>query len=111
FPALSVIDNLRLAAQAQSSHPLRPWGSRRQRDSELRDRAVQLAHRIGLEASLDQVAGALPHGAQRQLDVALALASDPKLLLLDEPMAGMGPDESERMVELIHSLRSEMAIL
>jgi len=53
----------------------------------------------------------LPHGAQRALDVALALAAEPKLLLLDEPMAGMGPDESARMVALIESLRASMAIL
>ena len=57
------------------------------------------------------LAGALPHGAQRTLDVALALAAAPKLLLLDEPMAGMGPDESLQMVELIDTLRRDMAVL
>ena len=67
--------------------------------------------RVGLAGERHRIAGTLPHGAQRALDVALALAAKPKLLLLDEPMAGMGPDESARMVALIESLRSEMAIL
>ena len=60
---------------------------------------------------LEQVACTLPHGVQRTLDVALALAAQPKLLLLDEPMAGMGPHESARMLALIQSLRGDMAIL
>ena len=66
---------------------------------------------MGKSTLLKVLTGTLPHGAQRALDVALALAAQPKLLLLDEPMAGMGPDESARMVTLIASLRSEMAIL
>jgi len=57
------------------------------------------------------VAGTLAHGEQRQLEVGLALATQPKLLLLDEPMAGMGPDESERMVQLISSLRQDVSLL
>ncbi len=73
--------------------------------------AEQLAERVGLQHSLNATAGALPHGAQRTLDVALALASAPKLLLLDEPMAGMGPDESQQMVQLIETLREGMAVL
>lgn len=64
-----------------------------------------------LESQWNTVAGTLPHGAQRKLDVALAIAATPKLLLLDEPMAGMGPAESEEMVELIQQLRKDMAIL
>ena len=75
------------------------------------ERAEQLAERVGLQHQLHGLAGALPHGAQRTLDVALALAATPKLLLLDEPMAGMGPDESLQMVELIDTLRRDMAVL
>ena len=60
---------------------------------------------------LERNAGTLPHGVQKRLDLALALASRPKLLLLDEPMAGMGPEDSQQMVDLIRSLRSETAIL
>jgi branched-chain amino acid transport system ATP-binding protein len=110
FPAASVLDNLRLAAQSHVPMPLRPWG-RRDDDAALTDAAMALASTVGLEARVDHLAGALPHGAQRQLDVALALASKPTLLLLDEPMAGMGPDESERMALLIERLRRDMAIL
>jgi branched-chain amino acid transport system ATP-binding protein len=65
-----------------------------------------MAERIGLAHHRMQAAGALSHGAQRQLEVGLVLCTNPKLMLLDEPMAGMGPDESQRMVELLLSLRA-----
>lgn len=110
YPALTVSENLTLAAQSRTRSRMRPWGTR-SADAGLVDRARALAERVGLGTLLDQVAGTLAHGAQRQLDVALALAAQPKLLLLDEPMAGMGPDESARMAELIESLRGESAIL
>jgi len=70
-----------------------------------------VAERVGLGPQLDRLAGALSHGEQRQLEVGLALALRPQLLLLDEPMAGMGPDESERMVALLQSLRGEATML
>ncbi|MFN6995625.1 MAG: ATP-binding cassette domain-containing protein, partial [Aquincola tertiaricarbonis] len=73
--------------------------------------AAEVARRVGLGARLQQRAGALAHGEQRQLEVGLALATRPRLLLLDEPMAGMGGDESQRMVALLQSLRGEVAIL
>jgi branched-chain amino acid transport system ATP-binding protein len=111
FRSSTVEENLFLALQVLSTHPLRPWGGRVDRASELRDKARDLAERVGIEGWLMHTAGSLPHGAQRQLDVALALASSPKVLLLDEPMAGMGPDESERMGQLIQRLRGNMGIL
>jgi branched-chain amino acid transport system ATP-binding protein len=77
----------------------------------LRNRALALARKVGLDEVLDRTAGALPHGDQRKLDVALALAAQPKLLLLDEPLAGMGPEDSAQMVALIQRLRAETAIL
>ncbi|MDM0012963.1 ABC transporter ATP-binding protein [Variovorax sp. J22P168] len=110
FPAATVRDNLLLAAQAHAGSSLR-FLRPRDREPALDATAEALAARVGLSGQLGRVAGTLPHGAQRKLDVALALAARPKLLLLDEPMAGMGPEDSERMTELIHSLRSEMAIL
>lgn len=110
YPALTVSENLVLAAQSRTRSRMRPWGTR-SADAALIDQAHELANRVGLGALLDKVAGALAHGAQRQLDVALALAAQPKLLLLDEPMAGMGPDESARMAALIESLRGDSAIL
>ena len=110
FRESTVLDNLLLAAQSHAGSSLRFFGNRA-REAALRAQAVALAERVGLGASLSRTAGTLPHGAQRQLDVALALAATPKLLLLDEPMAGMGPEDSERMTELIQDLRSDMAIL
>lgn len=110
FPKLSVAENLLLAVQAHHSNSFR-WFKVRDKDAELKAKAWELAHRVQLEGQWNTVAGTLPHGAQRKLDVALAVAATPKLLLLDEPMAGMGPAESEEMVELIQQLRQDMAIL
>ena len=110
FPNQSVRDNLVLAVQAHSGSSFR-FLQPRSSSHGLYERAEQLAERVGLQHQLNGLAGALPHGAQRTLDVALALAAAPKLLLLDEPMAGMGPDESLQMVELIDTLRRDMAVL
>ena len=110
FPKLTVAENLLLAVQAHHSNSFR-WFKVRDKDAELKAKAWELAHRVQLESQWNTVAGTLPHGAQRKLDVALAIAATPKLLLLDEPMAGMGPAESEEMVELIQQLRKDMAIL
>jgi branched-chain amino acid transport system ATP-binding protein len=110
FREATVRDNLLLAAQA---HAGSSFGLLRDRRHErpLADTAQALAERVGLASDQHRVAGTLPHGAQRKLDVALALAANPKLLLLDEPMAGMGPEDSERMTELIQQLQRDMAIL
>jgi len=110
FAKETVHDNLMLAAQAHAGSSLR-FLAPRANERALVDRAHALADRVGLGSERHRIAGTLPHGAQRALDVALALAAEPKLLLLDEPMAGMGPDESARMVDLIESLRESMAIL
>ena len=110
FREASVRDNLRLAVQSHLGSSFGLW-RRRDADEEINGRAEALAAQLGLAPALDRVAGSLPHGAQRQLDIALALAARPRLLLLDEPMAGMGPDESARVVELIQGLRQHMAIL
>lgn len=110
FPKLSVAENLLLAVQAHSANSFR-WFKVRDKDAQLKAKAWELAHRVQLQDQWNTTAGTLPHGAQRKLDVALAIAATPKLLLLDEPMAGMGPAESEEMVELIQQLRKDMAIL
>lgn len=111
FAELSVIDNLVLAVQACTGSSFRFL---QPRDSEqaLFDRARQLAQRCAIDADqLDQLAGTLPHGEQRKLEFALALAASPTALLLDEPMAGMGPDETRRLTELIETMRGNYAIL
>ncbi|MFT3718446.1 ABC transporter ATP-binding protein [Pseudorhodoferax sp.] len=110
FKRLSVLDNLALAVQARDGSSLRFWRPARAERARY-EAAAAVAARVGLDPHLGRIAGALSHGEQRQLEVGLALALNPKLLLLDEPMAGMGPDESERMVALLQSLRGEVTML
>jgi branched-chain amino acid transport system ATP-binding protein len=110
FQRLSVQDNMALAAQAQAVGSLNFWQLARL-DSQRYAWADEVIERVGLTAYRQQLAGALSHGQQRQLEVGLALATRPQLLLLDEPMAGMGPDESERMVGLLQSLRGVVTLL
>ena len=113
FPRLTVAENLLLAVQAHHANSFR-WFKVRDKDAALQTQAWELAQRVQLQDSWNAVAGSMPHGGQRKLDVALALAANPKLLLLDEPLAGMGPEESAEMTALIAQLRTRhpgMAIL
>jgi len=110
FDRLSVRDNLALAVLARQGSSLRFWRPARAETARHAE-ADAVAERVGLAARLHAPAGALAHGEQRQLEVGLALATSPRLLLLDEPMAGMGPDESERMVALLQSLRGATTML
>jgi len=106
----SVRDNLLLAMQARAGSSFRCL-RRRAAETALMDGALALADKVGLGEVLDRPAGTLAHGMQKRLDVALALAARPKLLLLDEPMAGMGPEDSLQMLGLIERLRGDTAIL
>jgi branched-chain amino acid transport system ATP-binding protein len=110
FRRFSVIDNIVLAVQARSGSSLSFW---RPRSSEtaLFDEARRLIEQVGLGGRERTLAGNLAHGEQRQLEVGLALATDAKLLLLDEPMAGQGPEESERMIGLIGRLKGSLTVL
>jgi branched-chain amino acid transport system ATP-binding protein len=110
FKRLSVLDNLALAVQSRTGSSLRFWRAARAEHARYAA-ATAVAERVGLAGQLHRVAGMLSHGEQRQLEIGLALALEPQLLLLDEPMAGMGPDESERMVELLSSLRGQVSML
>lgn len=110
FRRLSVSNSLALAVQAQDGSPWSFWRPAR-KDAARYEQAAAVAERVGLGAKLWTDAGSLSHGEQRQLEVGLALAVRPRLLLLDEPMAGMGPDETERMVSLLTELKSEVTIL
>jgi len=110
FRRFSVLDNLALAVQARSGSSFRYWrpvGI----EKPLFDEARSIAAEIGLQQRLDVVAGQLAHGEQRALEVGLALATQPELVLLDEPMAGMGPQESQAMIALIARLRSRVTLL
>jgi branched-chain amino acid transport system ATP-binding protein len=106
----SALDNVALAVQAHSGHSFRFLADAR-RERGLREPARRLLAEVGLEARADSLASALSHGEQRQLEIAMALAGDPQLLLLDEPMAGMGPDESQRMVTALLSFKGKRAML
>ncbi len=110
FKKYSVLDNLALGVQARDGHSFRFWRPVRA-ERHLWDQAAEIAERVGLGVRQDVLAGALAHGEQRQLEVGLALTSRPRLLLLDEPLAGMGADEAGRMVDLIRRLRADLTIL
>lgn len=111
FQKSSVMDNLLIAVQAQQGSQFSFLRSR-ERDTALYSAAQALALECSIDASLwDLPAGTLPHGEQRKLEFALAWAARPSVLLLDEPMAGMGPDETLRLTELIESLRGRAAML
>ncbi|MGE8320457.1 MAG: ABC transporter ATP-binding protein [Comamonas sp.] len=110
FKRLSVLDNLALGVQARDGSSWRFWRPARS-ESARYARAAECAERVGLAAMLHRPAGLLAHGEQRQLELGLALATGPRMLLLDEPMAGMGPEESERMVALLQQLRRDTTIL
>ncbi|HZR02247.1 MAG TPA: ABC transporter ATP-binding protein [Burkholderiales bacterium] len=110
FARLCVLENVVLAVQARHGSSFRFW-SAAAREFALAEEAMGILVRIGLKDRARVAAGSLAHGEQRQLEVALALATRPHLLLLDEPMAGMGPEESARMVELIAQLNRELTVL
>jgi branched-chain amino acid transport system ATP-binding protein len=109
FRHFSVLDNLALAVQARSGSSFsfwRPLAAERALFDEARD----IAAGVNL-TRIDVPASSLSHGEQRALEVGLALATRPKLLLLDEPMAGMGPEESKRMIELVRRVRESVTVL
>ena len=110
FRRFTVLDNVALSVQARSGSSLSFWRPLAA-ETALFDEARAMLDQVGLGARADELAGNLAHGEQRQLEVGLALATKPKLLLLDEPMAGMGPEESERMIELIGKIRGAVTVL
>ena len=110
FKSFTVRDNLALAVQARSGSSLRFWRPVAA-EAALREQADALLQRLGLAAQADALASELSHGEQRVLEIGLALATRPRMLLLDEPMAGVGPDETQALVSLIDALRQECAIL
>ncbi len=103
-------DNVALAAQAHDGHSFRFWGNAR-KEPQLRRAAQSALDRVGLSHRADTIVSELSHGEQRELELAVALATKPQLLLLDEPMAGLGATESARMVKLLRELRREVTIV
>ena len=110
FGRFSVLDNLALAVQARSGSSFSFWRPVAS-ESALAEEARAIAAQIGLEGREDAAARTLAHGEQRALEVGLALATRPKLVLLDEPLAGMGPEESKGMIALIERIRASAAVL
>jgi branched-chain amino acid transport system ATP-binding protein len=110
FRRFSVLDNLALAVQARSGTSFSFWRPLAE-ETALFDEARSIAAEIGLAEKLSFTGTSLSHGEQRALEVGLALATRPRLVLLDEPMAGMGPEESNRMIELIGRVRAQVTVL
>ncbi|MEZ5787651.1 MAG: ABC transporter ATP-binding protein [Xanthobacteraceae bacterium] len=110
FLNFTALDNVALAVQAHAGHSFHFWRSARS-EPELREPARVALARVGLAERGDILVSKLSHGEHRQLEIAMALATSPRMLLLDEPMAGMGPEESARMVELLRELKGELTIL
>ena len=110
FDEMSVLDNFALAVQAHQGHSYNFWSPAREHD-EINQAATELARQFGLADELDTLAGTLAHGEKRQLEVGLTLAGNPRVLLLDEPMAGIGSGGSKKLTELLDELRGRYSML
>ena len=110
FHDLTTWDNVALAVQAHAGHSFHFWKNA-SKERELRQPALEFLGIVGLEKRAGFIAGLLSHGEHRQLEIAMALATNPKMLLLDEPMAGMGPKESLAMVDILIKLKHKLTIL
>ncbi|HFD15285.1 MAG TPA: ABC transporter ATP-binding protein [Rhodospirillales bacterium] len=110
FPSMSVLENVSLAVQAHAGSSFRFLGDAG-RDPTLVEPARRLLEELGLADRADMPAALLAHGQKRLLELAMTLAGEPELLLLDEPLAGLGPEESRRMVELLAALRQRITML
>ena len=110
FPAFSVLENCRLAAQSREPHAFNLFRSASSYRP-ITEAAEQALIAVGLQHRIDISAGFLSHGEQRQLEIAMSLATRPRVLLLDEPLAGMGAEEAAKMVSLLHGLIKDHAIL
>jgi branched-chain amino acid transport system ATP-binding protein len=110
FVDFTALDNVALAVQAHAGHSFRFWRAARC-EPELRTPARAALARVGLAGRGDVIVSNLSHGEHRQLEIAMALATTPRMLLLDEPMAGMGPEESARMVKTLRELKRDLTIL
>ncbi|HYG87948.1 MAG TPA: ABC transporter ATP-binding protein [Azospirillum sp.] len=108
--SFTLLENVALAVQARLGHSFRFWADAA-RDERINREALAVLQTVGLAELRDRLASEVSHGERRLLEVAIALATGPKMLLLDEPMAGVGPEEGQRMVEMLRSLRGRVTIL
>ncbi|MEH6546873.1 MAG: ABC transporter ATP-binding protein [Sneathiella sp.] len=110
FQNFSVLENIMLAVQAHSGHSFRFWRPANETAS-LIEPALETLRQMGLENKKDTLVSSLSHGEQRQLEIAVALATNPKMLLLDEPMAGMSVEDSANLVTILKTLKEQYSIL
>jgi branched-chain amino acid transport system ATP-binding protein len=110
FPDFTALDNVALAVQAHSGHSFRFWRDAR-REAALREPARAALHGAGLAERADTLVADLSHGERRQLEITMALATRPRMMLLDEPMAGMGLEESARLMQTLRRLKGTVTIL
>ncbi|HXU42964.1 MAG TPA: ABC transporter ATP-binding protein [Burkholderiales bacterium] len=110
YKEFTALQNVALAVQAQSGHSFRFWRPAFA-DASLISPAEKILGEVGLEKRMHVLAASLAHGEQRQLEVAMALATKPRLLLLDEPMAGMGAEESQRMIGFLATLKRRQTMI
>jgi branched-chain amino acid transport system ATP-binding protein len=109
FPMLTVLENVRVAAQSRQT-TFNFW-SRALSLNEVLDRTLHILKEIGLAEFKDEIAGNLSHGDQKRLEIGIALATNPKLLLLDEPTAGLAPTETRETIELIKKIAQSLTII
>lgn len=110
FQEFTLLQNTMMAVQAHQGHSFRFWEPVDQ-DISLGEPALEALQRVGLADKSDKTASTISHGEHRQLELAMALATNPDLVLLDEPMAGTGREESARMIELLRGIRGEKTLL
>jgi branched-chain amino acid transport system ATP-binding protein len=110
LPRFSALENVALAVQARSGSSFSFFGNAAA-EPKLNDTAMTLLARFGLAGRASVPAGQMSHGEKRQLEIAIALAAQPKLLLLDEPLAGTSHDESQRLINTLQELRRELPIV
>ena len=110
YPEFTALENVMLAVQARAGHSFHFWRLARA-DEALRSPARTILAEVGLDASADTRAAHLAHGEQRALEIAMALAAGPRLMLLDEPVAGMGAEETQRMIAFLSTLKGGKTII
>ena len=110
FRKFDALSNVALSIQAHQGHSFHFWKNA-SNDPKLIEPAQEMLQRVGLGKRTRIIAGNLAHGEQRQLEIAMALATKPKLLLLDEPTAGMGAEDSDRMRKFLETLKGEISML